>query len=269
MWRTGRTSSIPRFAVFCRTLIGWFAVTLGNSACAESKYLDAFAGGHRPLGFYSIVSETDPSACQAVLLSLNKEYRISDDKLDENPRVSVESDLLLGSDLQVPWTRKLVPQPHAESYGTSSLDFAQVALGGRKFSLFRRGLGQFVAEIGATLTINKLWISAALLPSSSLDRTITREEMARIHGAEILVDVTNVRDIYGHPNLAVGKKRRRMAQPALLNVVSVKGNLYLLAVDGIQAEIAAPRSKDGTIDLYVLQLRSESDIRAFCHFRSN
>jgi hypothetical protein len=58
-------------------------------------------------------------------------------------------------------------------------------------------------------------------------------------------------------------KRRASALPlTLLNVI-------VLAVDGIQAEIAAPRSVDGTIDLYVLKLLSENNIRAVCHFRSS
>ena len=54
-----------------------------------------------------------------------------------------------------------------------------------------------------------------------------------------------------------------------MNVITVSDRLYLLAVDGIEAEVSAPKSNDGTIDLYVLRLLSESDIRAVCRFRSS
>ena len=93
--------------------------------------------------------------------------------------------------------------------------------------------------------------------------------MARIPGVEIFVNVSNEPRIDKRQNLAVSKGWRRSAEPLLLNVVSLKDKLYLLAIDAIQAEIAAPRSNDGTIDLFVLQLVSPSDIRATCHFRSN
>ena len=124
-----------------------------------------------------------------------------------------------------------------------------------------------MTEIGAP--INRLWISTAPLPSFPSDRALTAEDMARIKGAEILVDVGELSNIEASPNLAVRGKRRALALPlTLLNVISIENNLYVLAVDGIQAEIAAPRSVDGTIGLYVLKLLSENNIRAVCHFRS-
>jgi hypothetical protein len=94
--------------------------------------------------------------------------------------------------------------------------------------------------------------STAFLPSFPSDRALTADDMARIKGAEILVCRTS------RPALiwqCVGSGERHRCR---LNVNSIKNNLYVLAVDGIQAEIAASRSVDGTIGLYALKLLSEN-----------
>jgi hypothetical protein len=239
-----------------------------GSANAQSKYLNNSGDVRRVAGFYVIDAEADPSVCRPILLSLNKEYRISGDKLDENPRVSMPSDSLLGSDLQVPWARKLVQQPDANSYKTTSIDVAQIKSRGRTLSLFRRGLEKFSIEQGA-LSINRLWVSTSPAPVFPSGRALTADDVARIPGVEIFVNVSNEPRIDKRQNPAVSKGWRRSAEPMLLNVVSLEDKLYLLAIDAIQAEIAAPRSNNGTIDLFVLQLVSPSDIRATCHFRSN
>jgi hypothetical protein len=80
--------------------------------------------------------------------------------------------------------------------------------------------------------------------------------------------VSDVLHIDMRPNLAVSKERRKPPEPVLLNVVLVKDNLYLLVVDAIEAEIAAPRSNSGTVGLFVLKLVSPRDIRAVCLLRS-
>jgi hypothetical protein len=257
-------------ALFRGVSVAWLFIALGANARAESKYQEVFASNVRPPNFYVIASEADTSVCRPLLLSLNKEYRIRDDQLEGNPRVSVVSDILLGSDLQVPWTRKLVQQTDAKFYKTSNLDVAQVTLEGRTVSLFRRGLEKFSSELGATLSINRLWMSATALPSFPSDRSLTLKDVTRIQGAEMLVSLAGVRDVEGGANLAARPHGRSLAPPlTLLNVITVSDRLYLLAVDGIEAEVSAPKSNDGTIDLYVLRLLSESDIRAVCRFRSS
>ena len=243
----------------------WGALATATAANAQSRlFLEASGDVRRPSDVYVIESEMDRSVCQPVLASLNKEYRIGDDKLDENPRVSLESDSLLESGLQVPWTRKPVQQPAAQIYKTSSLDVARINSGGRTINLFRRGLEKFLIETGA-LTINRLWMSTGALPSFPSE-LLTAKDLARIKGAETLVDIADVARIDGRTNLAA--RRARQAAPTLLNVVVVNGNLYLLAVDAIQSEIAAPKGLSGTIDLYVLRIFSGRDIRAVCRFRS-
>jgi hypothetical protein len=44
----------------------------------------------------------------------------------------------------------------------------------------------------------------------------------------------------------------------------VRGRLFLLAIDAVQAEIAAPRSIKGNVDVLVLEIRSDINIRAVC-----
>jgi hypothetical protein len=257
---TSRCSLIGYAAAFL-----WGALATAPGADAQSRlFLEASGDVRRPSDVYVIQSDMDPSVCEPVLASLNKEYRVSDDKLDENPRVSLESDSLLQSSLQVPWTRKLVQQPDAQFYKTSSLDVARVNSRGRTINLFRRGLEKFSIETGA-LTINRLWMSTGAPPSFPSE-LLTAKGVARIKGAEILVDISDVPRIDGRTNLAA--RRAGQAAPTLLNVVVVNGNLYLLAVDAIQSEISAPKGLSGTIDLYVLRIFSERDIRAVCRFRS-
>jgi len=208
------------------TLIGyaaaylWGALATATGADAQSRlFLEASGDIRRPSDVYVIEAEMDPSVCRPVLASLNKEYRVSDDKLDENPRVSLESDSLLESGLQVPWTRKLVQQPDAEFCKITSLDVARVNSGGRTINLFRRGLEKFSIETGA-LTINRLWIStgASLSFPSEL---LTAKDVTRIKGVEILVNISDVTRIDGSTNLTA--RRARQAAPTLLNVVVVNG----------------------------------------------
>jgi hypothetical protein len=236
-----------------------------TGANAQSRlFLEASGDIRRPSDVYVVESEMDPSVCQPVLASLNEEYRVRDDKLDENPRGSLESDSLLQSGLQVPWTRKLVQEPAAQIYKTSSLDVARVNFRGRTINLFRRGLEKFSIETGA-LTINRLWMATGALPAFPSEM-LTAKEVGRIKGSEILVDISDVTRIDGRTNLAV--RSARQAAPTLLNVVVLHGDLYLLVVDAIQSEISAPKGLSGTIDLYVLRIFSERVIRTVCHFRS-
>jgi hypothetical protein len=54
----------------------------------------------------------------------------------------------------------------------------------------------------------------------------------------------------------------------LLNLASVKGRLFLLVIDAVQAEIAAPRATDGMVDLFVLEILSDRNIRPICWLNS-
>lgn len=258
---------MKKFSARCSATLLLLATVTGHSASASAtnKWYDATPDVPRPADFYAIHSETDHSVCGSILISLNKEYRIDPTKLDHVPRVSLPSDSLLSSDIQVPWTRKLVQQPDGENFKLTSLDVAQVRWKGRGVSLFRRTVEKSFPETNA-LAIDRVWMAEGTLPPLTLERTLTADAADRlIKGKEILADVTDIRNIGNGRNLA---KSTNLTEPMLLNFAFVKGRLFLLAVDAVQAEIAAPRSNDGMVDLYVLEVLSDSNLRAVCWLSS-
>jgi hypothetical protein len=253
----------------------WGAVSLatlifvaGHSVDAASRKKDTTLDVPRPVDSYAIHFEKDHSLCSLIVASLNKEYRIDPNKLDDIPRVSLPSDSYLGADIQVPWTRKLVEQPDGTNFKITSLDVAQVTWKGHALSLFRRTVEKSLPETGA-LAINRIWMSDGALPTLASERTLAVGDVDRlVKGTEILVNVDDVLDIRKVRNLALSGEGRSLAKPLLLNIASVKERLFLLVIDAIQAEIAAPRATDGMIDLFVLEILSDHNIRAVCWLNS-
>jgi len=242
-----------------------FALLAPSTGRAASKWYDATPDVPRPADFYAIRSESDHSVCGPVLASLNKEYRIDTEKAHDFPRALLEPDSFLSSELDVTWTRKPVQQPDAQSYKITGLDVARVTWKGRTVSLFRRTLEKFSVETGA-LIVNRLWLSSTAPPSLNSDRTLSADDVDRLaKGTEIAVNVTGMRNIREHKNLAA---RQDLTEPLLINVASMKGRLFLLVIDAIQAEIAAPRATDGMVDLFVLEIISDHNIRAVCWLNS-
>ncbi|GLH77085.1 hypothetical protein SSBR45G_19930 [Bradyrhizobium sp. SSBR45G] len=243
---------------------------LGNGSVAAqggTKLIEAYSANDRPPDFYSVVSAHDTPACESILASLNKEYRIKDETLDTNPRASVEADLLLSSDIQIPWERKLVQQPDGGGDDLTSLDFAQVHLGSRTLSMIRRGFTKFVPEVGARLEISRLWLSSALRLSLPSDRPLAVDEVPLAGASEAQLDAKVLKSMDDGPDILL-KFGEAPAGSNLFNVVSVRGDLYLLVVDAIQAGTAVQRTLEGVVDLFVLRLASEDQVRTVCHFRS-
>jgi len=238
----------------------------GHSVDAASRENDATLEVSRPADSYAIHFEADHSVCGPIAASLNKEYRIDPNKLDDIPRVSLPSDSYLGADIQVPWARKLVQQPDGANFKITSLDVAQVTWKGNALSLFRRTVEKSLPETGA-LAINRIWISEGMPPPPlTSDHTLAATDADRlIKGTEILVDVTNQRNIRGRKNLAAGQD---LTEPLLINVASVKGRLLPLVIDAVQAEVAAPRATNPMIDVFVLEILSDHNIRAVCWLNS-
>jgi hypothetical protein len=108
--------------------------------------------------------------------------------------------------------------------------------------------------------------STNVLQVPSISVSSTPVSWNRSSRKEISIDVTDVVNMGKRPHLVTSKERSPLS--TLLNVVSVKGDLYLLAVDAVQAEIVAPRSVLGAIDHYVVRLTSTKNIRAVCHLHS-
>jgi hypothetical protein len=249
-------------------LLAAFALLVPPIGHAANKWYDVTLDVPRPADSYAIHFETDHSVCGPITASLNKEYRIDPNKLDDIPRVSLPTDSHLSADIQIPWTRKFVEQPDGVNFKITSLDVAQITSADlvqrwNFVTVFRRTVEKSFPGVGA-LSINRIWISGGILPSSISDHTLTAHDVdRRRNGAEILVDITNQRDILEGKNLAVLQNLTEPL-PLLLNVVSVKGRLFLLVVDAVQAEFSAPRAPEGTVDLFVLEILSEVNIRAVC-----
>jgi hypothetical protein len=224
--------------------------------------------GKRPAGLYRSVSQLNPTVCQAVLDSLNKEFSISDDRLEAYPRVAAASDLLLMSDLQLPWSRRLVRQPNAESYKIGSIDFSSVELDRQRVILYRRSFEISGPAIG-DLPVNSLTISRARLPATSADQPIDPRVLKRVGGQQIFINDQEF-ETSNRPTKTAASRNRQSEQsragPYLLNVVAFGDALYVLAIDAVEAGIAAPRAADGSVNLYVLQLHSATNLQLVCHF---
>jgi hypothetical protein len=110
--------------------------------------------GKRPANIYTSVAQLDPAVCRPILASLNGEFSIEYKDYDANPRVSVDTDLLFTSTLQLPWTCKLVREPESNSGEyMGSLDIARAE--SRKLTFYRRTFQTFF------LTVNTLMLSDA------------------------------------------------------------------------------------------------------------
>jgi hypothetical protein len=220
----------------------------------------------RPVALYTSASQLRPEICQPVLDSLNKEFSIQDENRESYPKVALTSDLLLTSDLQLPWTHKLVRQPNAQTYKLGRLDFAAVVIGGRPTILYRRSFEINGAAIG-DLPVNSLFVSNRRVVLQPADQPLTPEELGKLGGKEILVDLSRLQRTDGATNVAVTKSGGiSPSRLVLLNVLAQGGETFVAAVDAAEAEIYALRPAGGQINLYVLRLYSAADIRVACHF---
>jgi hypothetical protein len=239
-------------------------------AVAANRQSDGSLEIARSANSYAIHSQTDHSVCGPIAGSLNKEYRIDPNKVDDIPRVSITSDAYLSADIQVPWARKLVEQPDGANFKITSLDLAQVMWRGRIVSLFRRTIERPWPETGA-LAVNQVWISNSALSGLPAESTITSDNARHlVKGRELLVDFDNLHNAGKDRNLALSDRNKAAAYPLLLNVVSVNGRLFLLVLDAVQSEVAAPKSDDGfgTVDVFVLEIFSDTKIRTVCWLTS-
>jgi hypothetical protein len=240
-------------------------ISMLSFARAGERLGEIFVAGKRPAGLYTSVSQLNPAVCQPVMDSLNKEFAISDDRLDDYPRAAVEPDLLLTSDLELPWQRKLVRQPAAEIYKLGRVDFAPAYLEGRSVIFYRRTFEIHGKTIG-DLAVNSLKISSERLTATSTDQPMEERNLRMIHGPEILVNIDSLKHGSETANVGTPRDPRSLeSQQILLNVINVGGAPFILAIDAVDAEIGGPHS-GSQIDLFVLQIHSAANIRMACHF---
>jgi hypothetical protein len=258
-------------AAFWAASLAAFLLAEAGHAVAANRPSDASLEMARSANSYAIHFETDHRVCGPIAGSLNKEYRIDPDKVDDIPRESITSDAYLSADVQVPWVRKLVEQPDGANFKITSLDVAKATLKGRVVSLFRRTIERpWQEEVGA-LSVNRVWIANAALPGLPAEGTITSDNALHlVGGRELLVDFDHLQNAGPNRNLALGERNRAPAYPFLLNVVSVNGRLFLLVLEAVVAEVAAPKAVDGfgTVDVFVLEIVSDAKMRRVCWLTS-
>jgi hypothetical protein len=254
-----------RMAMWRYLLTAGLLVSMLSFARAGERLQEIFVAGKRPAGLYTSTSQFQPTACQPILDSLNKEFAIADDRLDDYPRAAVVPDLLLTSDLELPWQRKLVRQPAAEVYKLGRVDFAPAYLEGRSVIFYRRTFEIHGKTIG-DLPVNSLKISSERLKATSTDQPVEERDLRMIQGAEILMNIERPKHDSETANVGTPRDLRSLeSQQVLLNMVNVGGAPLILAIDAVDAEVGGPHS-GSQIDLYVLRLHSAADIRVACHF---
>jgi hypothetical protein len=242
-------------------------ISMFSFARADERLDLALQNVKRPVALYTSASQLRPEICQPILDSLNKEFSIQDEKRESYPKVALTSDFLLTSDLQLPWTQKMVRQPDAETYKLGRLDFAAVVIGGRPTILYRRSFEIHGPAIG-DLPVNSLFVSNRRVASQPANQPLTPEEVGKLGGKEILVDLSRLQHTDGATNVAMTKSEggTSRSRSVLLNVLAEGGETFVAAVDAAEAEIYALRPSGGEINLYVLQLHSTTNIRLACHF---
>jgi hypothetical protein len=228
----------------CRRYLLIVALIVGVplSAQAGERLESIYLVGKRPAGLYAAVLQFNPIVCQAALDSLNKEFSISDDRLDDNPRSAVVSDLLLHSDLQLPWRRTLVRQSDAEVFKLDSIDFASGTLGSRFVNFYRRNFEIHGEAIG-DLPINSLMISTWKLPAMESNQTLDERGLKKLRDNEVRVNVGELKQTKNTVNFAAPPSQRSSKQKqVLLNVIAVSGQTFILATDAVEAEVDGPKS---------------------------
>lgn len=205
---------------------------------------------HRPKNFFSALWQKDKEVCETVLKSLNKEYLIPKDLYGvRNPNFI--TDLLLTSDLQVPWQRIPLKYDGAQ-WG---LDYVSVDLAndGQRVPIFR---WDFYDRAGSR---NEL-----ILPSTVPDEIIfgkppAEDIIRRLSGP----NAKNVLRI--GPSDLWTRDTYPLNGMFDFNLLRVGNRVFLLGAGSIDAERTA--WKGGGFNAFVMEYRSMQDISVVCHFR--
>jgi hypothetical protein len=240
-------------------------VSMLSFSRAGERIESIYMAGERPEGLYTSVSQFKPDVCQPVLDSLNKSFSISNQNRADYPRYTAQPDLFLTSDLQLPWTLRLVSRPDAPEVDAERLEFAPANVGGRSVILYRRSF-DVAHSTSSTLPVNSLTISNTRLPPTPAGRRLNSQVLKSIRGNEISLDDEKLQLTNSAVNVAMPRGRRSVNSYFLLNAVAVAGETFVLAINAAEADESAPREIDGSVNLYVLQLHSAANIRLVCHF---
>jgi hypothetical protein len=252
-------------ARWCKPLITALVIGALSTARAGERIESIYWAGERPAGLYTAVSQFKPAVCQPVLDSLNKAFSIGKERRADYPGFTSQPDLFLASDLELPWTLKLVGSPDAPEVALERLEYAPANIGGRTVFLYRRTFEVRNTAFG-DLSVNRLIISNMPLPSSPADHRLDPKILKGIPGQEISLDNEKLEAANSAENVAMPSGKRSANAYFLLNAVAVAGQPFVLAINAAEAGNAAPREIDGSVNLYVLQLHSAANMHLVCHF---
>lgn len=207
---------------------------------------------HRPANFFSVIVEKDKSICAAILQSLNKENRLPPDLFDvANPNVI--TDLLLTSDLQVPWRR--IPLKYEGS--AMQLDYVSVDLAndGRTIAVVR---WDFYDRMGYR---NQLILPPTFPDEFLSGHQLTYDIVRTLSGrnAENVLEIpfqsSDVWTLITYPSNGMFD----------LNVVRVGNKTFIVGAASQAAERTV--TQGGGFDTFVIEYHSMQSISVLWHFR--
>jgi hypothetical protein len=207
---------------------------------------------HRPANFFSAIVEKDKSICAPTLQSLNKENRLPPDLFDvANPNVI--TDLLLTSDLQVPWRR--IPLKYEGS--AMQLDYVSVDLAnnGRTIPVVR---WDYYDRFGYR---NQLILPPTVPDEIMSSHQLTQDIVTTLSGENarnvlrILFQSSDVWTLITYPSNGMFD----------FNILKVGNKAFILGSAAQAAEWTVTRG--GGFDTFVIEYHSMQNISVVCHFR--
>lgn len=211
---------------------------------------ESYAWEGHPANFYKLVEQVDSTVCPDVLKSLNKRNALhGEDSTLENP--NLYGDALLRSDLEVPWKKRILKFDVIKE----GLSYVRVPLAsaGKPVSIFR---WEFTDSRGSQ---SELAIYDGALPELSDEHSDPTALLQKVLGEKAKNEVKLHKEALWDRGLST-------TEPFLLNVISLRGRVFVLATGAFEVTHRMERGR-GKIHLFVLELHSREDLPLVCEFR--
>jgi|SRR5579859_1892358 len=244
-----RWATYPHIAI---GLVAFAALPLNtHTASAAESAAELLKYGQRPAGLYRLKVDRDHTICRPLLYSLNQPFKLVHFDVTTNP--SFMSEILLSSNLDVPWQRKFIKDGQI----VSTLDFAKVDLAndGHLGDLYR--WGYLASNRGADDLIFTRQQDKVSSSRDQLDATIIKA-ISGIHNENVIViDPQTAPDLFLIARAAVGDS-------LLINVARIRTTAIVLAVPA--AEANQPDGKEPLFQVYALRYHRNKHLSLVCQF---
>jgi len=235
------------------------AAPLDTAMSAKAGVTTTSQAAHRPSGLYKVIFQSDGSICSSIGASLNKPLDLA---IDEN-HPNLIGDLLLGSDLQVPWQRKLIGP-------IGNLDYADIDLAndGRMLAVYRYSILLHYVRSEDDLYVlpkpSEIW--KELTHSDSLEQLKESEAVARLAKQSSINFYGSNNGPYQSISLLLSSKDFSLAQDHfVMNVLSVRGRSILIVTGADEAHYAL---KGRPFHVFGLLYHAKSAPSLVCEFRT-